>query len=111
MAILLTGAPGAGKTTAIRRVAEQLVRSGARLRGFTTDEIRADAGAGCRLGFRIAMLGDDRGGRSAVLAHVDIRSSRRVGRYGVDVGALDGVVGPALALAPEVVVYVVVEIG
>ena len=87
-ALLLTGAPGSGKTTIVRRVASEL--SGARLRGFTTAEIRKD---GNRVGFRIETFD----GESAVLAHVSLRSEHRVGRYGVDVASLDRIVASALS--------------
>jgi nucleoside-triphosphatase len=76
----LTGPPGVGKTTVLRRVAEEL--ADLEIRGFTTEEIRE---AGQRVGFRIETFD----GRSDVLAHVEIRSPHRVSKYGVDVGALD----------------------
>ena len=72
----------------MRRVASEL--SGARLRGFTTAEIRKD---GNRVGFRIETFD----GESAVLAHVSLRSEHRVGRYGVDVASLDRIVASALS--------------
>lgn len=101
-ALLLTGTPGSGKTTVVRRVVERL--SDTRIRGFTTEEIRK---GGERLGFRIETFE----GESAVLAHVSIRSDYRVSRYGVDVAALDRCVGTALALSPKADVYLVDEIG
>jgi nucleoside-triphosphatase len=101
-ALLLTGTPGAGKTTVVRRVAEKL--SDARIRGFTTAEIRK---GGERVGFRIETFE----GESAVLAHVSIRSEYRVSRYGADVAVLERIVGRALALSPKADVYLVDEIG
>jgi nucleoside-triphosphatase THEP1 len=47
-ALLLTGRPGVGKTTLIRRVADTL--KGERLAGFYTEELRS---GGERTGFRI----------------------------------------------------------
>jgi nucleoside-triphosphatase len=38
--LLITGAPGIGKTTVIRRVADELKQKG--LHGFYTEEIRED---------------------------------------------------------------------
>ena|SRR5438105_4312635 len=81
-ALLLTGPPGVGKTTVLRRAAGEL--SNLDLRGFTTREIRQ---AGQRVGFRIETFD----GESDVLAHVKIRSSHKVSKYGVDVEALDRV--------------------
>lgn len=78
--LLLTGPPGVGKTTAMRRAAEEL--ADLEIRGFTTAEIREH---GQRVGFRIETFD----GESAVLAHMRIRSAHRVGKYGIDVAALD----------------------
>jgi nucleoside-triphosphatase len=86
--LLLTGEPGAGKTTVLRRAAEKLAEL--EIRGFTTEEIRE---AGERVGFRIETFD----GESAVLAHVRIRSPRRVGKYGVDVAALDRILADQFA--------------
>jgi nucleoside-triphosphatase len=79
--LLLTGHPGVGKTTVIQQVATVL---GPRAGGFYTEEI---SGPGGRKGFRLVTLD----GREAVMAHVDIRTRHRVGRYGVDVATLDSV--------------------
>ena len=87
-ALLLTGPPGVGKTTVIRRAAEEL--SGLKIRGFTTEEIRQ---AGQRVGFRIETFD----GATAVLAHLKIRSPHRVGKYGVDLTALDRIAADQLA--------------
>jgi nucleoside-triphosphatase len=84
--LLLVGRPGIGKTTALRRAAAAL---GSRPRGFLTEEIRE---GGERTGFRLVTFG----GATAILAHVGIGSRRRVGRYGVDVAALDRIVAGAL---------------
>jgi len=80
-AILLTGAPGVGKTTAIRRVVAAYPGPAG---GFYTEEIRLD---GQRRGFKIVTLD----GQAAVLAHVDYAKTVRVGRYGVDLDALEAV--------------------
>jgi nucleoside-triphosphatase len=103
-ALLLTGVPGIGKTTVIRRVAAALRKRRRRIRGFTTEEMRKGRE---RVGFRIETFD----GESAVLAHVSIRSEHRVSRYGVDVALLDTLVGKALALSPRADVYLVDEIG
>ena len=79
--LLLTGRPGVGKTTVVRRVAEIL--DGWRLAGFYTEEIRED---GVRKGFRGVALDD---GAEAVIAHVDRPAQPRVSSYGVDVAGID----------------------
>src|SRR3954469_8466373 len=73
--LLLTGAPGCGKTTVLERVVEHL--GDLRLAGFLTLELREH---GERVGFEAVGLG---GGR-AILAHVRFRSPVKVGRYGVE---------------------------
>lgn len=87
--ILLTGRPGAGKTTIVASIVQRL---GGEFGGFFTGEIREE---GARKGFRITTLG----GETAILAHTDIESPVRVGRYGVDINALDSLAVPALRFA------------
>ena len=98
--LLLTGVPGIGKTTVIRRVADRLKKR--RLGGFYTEEIREQ---GDRRGFRL--VGFD--GTERVIAHVDFPKVHRVGKYGVDVEAIDRA-GDRLGLDPAEV-YLVDEIG
>jgi len=94
--LLLTGRPGVGKTTVLRRVA-----GSHRASGFLTEELRRQ---GRRVGFRIAPFG----GPPRVMAHVDF-GEPRVGRYGVDVAAIDEVA--ERALRPGSDLYLVDEIG
>ena len=100
--LLITGSPGSGKTTVIRKVAAAL--SGRRLGGFYTEEIRVGAE---RRGFRLATFD----GRDGVMAHVDFPGPHRVGKYGVDVSAIDAVAESALAVKDSVDVYLVDEVG
>ena len=78
--------------------------AGRPLGGFYTEEIRA---AGARRGFRLVTFD----GRRAVMAHVDVRGPAWVGKYGVDVAALERLAASALALRDDVGVYLVDEIG
>ena len=100
-ALLLTGAPGVGKTTVIRRVAAQLEMR--QLRGFYTEEIRE---GGERRGFRL--LGFQ--GQERVIAHTGFPKRHRVGKYGVDVAAMDEAAA-LLAPDPAAKAYLVDEIG
>ncbi len=102
--LLLTGVPGIGKTTIIRKVLTQI---GSQAGGFYTEEI---AGAGGRKGFKLLTLD----GKEAVLAHKDLRDPQapRIGRYGVDVKTLERVGIPALQRAMrEKKLVVIDEIG
>jgi nucleoside-triphosphatase len=100
--ILVTGLPGVGKTTLVRRVAGEL----ARLRpvGFYTAEMRE---GGVRKGFELVSLEGGRG----MLSHVDIRSRRRVGRYGVDTQGFDRFLDTIQWQGPGVGLVVIDEIG
>jgi len=99
---LLTGRPGAGKTSLIKQAI-----SGLRLKagGFYTEEIRA---GGIRCGFRLVSLD----GRVGILAHRDIQSPYRVGKYGVDIDELERVGVASLKKASKEADLVVIdEIG
>jgi nucleoside-triphosphatase len=68
---LLTGKPGTGKTSLIKQaIAGMQGKAG----GFYTEEIRS---GGVRQGFRLVTLDVE----EAILAHLDIRSQHRVGKY------------------------------
>lgn len=100
--ILLTGFPGCGKTTLIRRV---LARLSIPAGGFYTQEVRD---SGIRVGFEIVTLDGSRG----ILAHVDNISTNRVGKYGVDLSALEDIGVRAIQAAIEEESLVVIdEIG
>jgi nucleoside-triphosphatase len=101
-AVLITGSPGCGKTTLIRRAVAEL---GVPAAGFYTEEIRLPAGR--REGFALVTLD----GRRATLASVRIGGPHRVSKYGVDVEALESVGLPALEKASGVRLLVVDEIG
>jgi len=101
--LLLTGPPGCGKTTVIRRVLEHLYDR--RLAGFYTQEIRQ---GDQRVGFEIVGLS----GRRGVLAHVDFAGQPRVGRYGVNLSEFEEIVRVELQRpSAEVDLFVIDEIG
>jgi nucleoside-triphosphatase len=77
--ILLTGHPGCGKTTLIKRVVKNLPQGAG---GFYTEEIRDGS---TRAGFKIVTLE----GEEVVFAHVDFKTSDHIGKYGLDLSALE----------------------
>lgn len=91
-----------GKTTLVQKVIAQM-RS-VRIAGFYTAEIQR---GGTRLGFELQGLNGKRG----VLAHVDIDSPHRVGKYGVDTGGFEEFLEALGLLNPEVELVVIDEIG
>jgi len=100
--VLLTGPPGCGKTTLIKRVVNKLKLPAG---GFYTEEIREH---GQRVGFKIVTLA----GEETVLAHLDFKTANRVGKYGLALSALEAIGVAALrraVAAPHLVV--IDEIG
>lgn len=81
MNVLLTGRPGIGKTTLIKRLIEASSLSKG---GFYTEEVREK---GQRAGFSLTTLD----GKESLLAHIKIKSQYRVGRYGVDIDTFEKV--------------------
>jgi len=79
--VLLTGRPGIGKTTLIKRLIEATPLSKG---GFYTEEVREK---GQRVGFSLATLD----GKKSLLAHIRIKSPYRVGRYGVDIDTFEAI--------------------
>ena len=78
--ILITGRPGAGKTTVVKDVAARIKPVAG---GFLTEEIREQ---GRRLGFRVR---DIHSGETGALAHVRQKDGPRVGKYRVDVASFE----------------------
>ena len=87
---LLTGRPGIGKTTAILRIVDFLRGRNVPVGGFVSQEIRE---GGVRAGFKLV---DVRTGREGVLAHVNISSGPRVGKYRVNLEDLRVVAAQAI---------------
>ncbi|MGE5173394.1 MAG: nucleoside-triphosphatase, partial [Betaproteobacteria bacterium] len=83
--IFITGVPGSGKTTLIKKLAAELREYSPS--GFYTDEIRSH---GERKGFKLTSLD---GQKTGTLSHVDINGPHRVGKYGVDLDGFDQFLG------------------
>jgi len=85
--ILLTGTPGCGKTTVVRKVAD-LLRGVAS--GFYTEEVRDDKGQ--RIGFQVISLE----GKQGELARKSPGPGPRVGSYLVNVKDFERIALPSL---------------
>ena len=99
--ILFTGFPGCGKSTIIEKIVQRIDRP---CTGFFTREMRD---RGRRVGFSITTLDGKRG----ILAHIDIRSRKRVGKYGVNLQDIETIAVPSMIPANDQVIVVVDEIG
>ena len=99
--ILFTGLPGCGKSTIIEKIVQRINRPST---GFFTREIRDK---GRRVGFSITTLD----GQQGILAHIDIRSHIRVGRYGVNIRDIEKIAVPSMRPENDNVILVVDEIS
>jgi len=91
----LTGLSGSGKSTVFIICVERLRDMGFSVGGIATPEVRS---RGLRTGFSVVDLAT---GRRGLLAGVDVSSSFRVGRYGVNLPEFESVALPALDRAKE----------
>jgi nucleoside-triphosphatase len=101
--ILLTGLPGCGKTTAVIKIISALNAN--KVAGFYTQEIREDD---TRKGFSWTCLD----GATGTLAHVNIKSAHKVGKYGVDISEFEKSVVPILDIDySNAELFIIDEIG
>ncbi len=102
----LTGKPGVGKTETLLKIVDMLREEGYTVGGMVTRSIFE---GGERVGFTVE---DVATGDSRVFAHENISSRHRVGKYGVDLKALEDVGVKAIKRALEESDIVVIdEIG
>ena len=104
--VLVTGQPGCGKTTAVKKLVDELRARGESVRGFYTDEVLS---GGRRVGFDIVSVPD---GRRGPLARKGA-AGPKVGQYGVDVASFERLALPTLGDDDDDddTIYVLDEIG
>ena len=100
--LLITGLPGVGKTTLIKKISEELKHL--HPVGFYTTEIREE---GMRKGFELISLG----GRKGILSHIDIKSPYRVGKYKVDIKSFEDFLDQIKFFSPTIGLVIIDEIG
>lgn len=100
--LLLTGLPGIGKTTVIKRAVREF--PDIPVAGFYTDEIRV---RNIRHGFELVTFE----GKRFVMADIDSDSAYRIGKYGVEVAAIDTAVAMTLSADHGAEVFIIDEIG
>jgi len=104
--VFLTGVPGVGKSTVVRKVAEMIQQSGVKVGGMTSGDLRSGA---ARVGFEIRDLLT---GETGVLAHVNQPTGPGIGRYRVRSEDLDRIGAEAILSAiKDADLIVVDEVG
>lgn len=104
--VFLTGEPGCGKTTAVRRTCDTLKSRGVKIGGMVSAEIREK---GTRVGFSLEDLAT---GQTGILAHVDQNEGPQVGKYRVNLADIERLGVTAIKRAiHESDVIVVDELG
>ena len=100
--LLITGLPGVGKTTLIKKLSEAL--KDFYPVGFYTEEIREEEK---RKGFKLISLEGKRG----LLSHKEIRSPYKVGQYNVDIKSFEEFLGLISFFNPYTRLIIIDEIG
>jgi nucleoside-triphosphatase len=103
--ILITGKPGIGKTTVIKKIFQKL---GNKAVGFFTEDYR-DLKTHRRKGFKVITFD----GKEEILADVNLKSNYKVGKYGVNIKGFEKVAVPVLekALNSKDKIIIIDEIG
>lgn len=94
--ILLTGPPGIGKTTLVKKVCNLLNTKNVSVKGFFTEEIR---NSGKRIGFDIVTLDGQRGDLARLSQNEPSRY--RVGQYAVSVQSFETYALPVFLTQPN----------
>jgi len=101
--VFITGPPGIGKTTVLKKVMAKLAEEGLRAGGIYCPEIRRGAQ---RLGFEVIDLFT---GTRGILSHVLQRRGPRIGKYRVNLEDLSRIGVHAINCAVDVADYIVID--
>ncbi|XP_071507922.1 cancer-related nucleoside-triphosphatase homolog [Diadema antillarum] len=105
--IFLTGPPGVGKTTLVRKACSELGAKCIPTQGFYTEEVRA---GGKRIGFDVVTLDGQRG----TLAKVGDHKGPKVGQYTVNLPSFEQLALPVVSRkkdSSEKPIFVIDEVG
>ena len=104
----ITGMPSVGKTQTLIKIIEKIEKSGYQIEGMITEPIIENKK---RIGFYVM---DWMTREREVFAHIDMDNKDKVGKYGVDVEALERIGVPAVVKAiedDEINIIIIDEIG
>jgi len=93
--LLVTGAPGVGKTTVLIKTVNSLKYNGISVGGMVSQEVRK---GGVRVGFEIVDLSDEKRGW---LSHVNQANGPQVGKYRVNMADLEEIGAKAVLKAVD----------
>ena len=104
----ITGMPSVGKTQTLIKIIEKIQKSGYNVEGMITEPIIEKKK---RIGFYVV---DWQTREKEVFAHIEMDTKDKIGKYGVDINALESIGVPAVEKAIEdedIHVIIIDEIG
>jgi len=104
----ITGMPSVGKTQTLIKIIEKIQKSGYKVEGMITEPIIEKKK---RIGFYVV---DWQTREKEVFAHIEMDTKDKIGKYGVDINALESIGVPAVEKAIEdedIHVIIIDEIG
>ncbi|KAL5290776.1 NTPCR family protein [Megaselia abdita] len=101
--VVLTGQPGSGKTTLIKKLSQELSKNGYKINGFYTEEVRNESRT--RIGFDVISINDH---KRSILSREGSKPPK-VGKYSVNVQEFEKFSFPLLTLNQDFLI--IDEIG